>query len=371
MTDQKRWTSRLRTLRRQAAPARKTPPKVSSPSAAWSRSSPPDDDAWLTAESDQVSRYWERYRLVLVTNTRDFSSARRGLTGQPRKAGDSSGWPAPNESFESPVPDTPRIRPSGRPRTRRVPVPRPIAPSHASVEPKDLAWLLASYARDGLATSVEDRLATPKVSRRHPLCPRGRSVGVQFRGQQSARPSSAHTLVQTLGFYGVFSAWVLWARQTRGADRFIQLARSRLASARRFVLRALFQQPFPTPDDCLQLAPTDLSRCSDWTAAALDRVDRADVLRPLHREPVPNRVGERGRPVLLRAVPGGISIPDLRQAAWRAGTRPPRWCATWSPASMLGRPKGRPRHPRRTRRRLNVYVLDPCCGTGLPISPRC
>ena len=25
------------------------------------------DDAWLTAESPQVSRYWERYRLVLVT----------------------------------------------------------------------------------------------------------------------------------------------------------------------------------------------------------------------------------------------------------------------------------------------------------------
>ena len=30
------------------------------------------DDAWLTADSDQVSRYWGRYRLVLVTNTRDF-----------------------------------------------------------------------------------------------------------------------------------------------------------------------------------------------------------------------------------------------------------------------------------------------------------
>ena len=30
------------------------------------------DDAWLTAAGDQVSRYWGRYRLVLVTNTRDF-----------------------------------------------------------------------------------------------------------------------------------------------------------------------------------------------------------------------------------------------------------------------------------------------------------
>ena len=30
------------------------------------------EDAWLTAESDQVSRYWGHYRLVLVTNLRDF-----------------------------------------------------------------------------------------------------------------------------------------------------------------------------------------------------------------------------------------------------------------------------------------------------------
>ena len=30
------------------------------------------DDAWLTAASDQVSRYWDRYRLVLVTNLRNF-----------------------------------------------------------------------------------------------------------------------------------------------------------------------------------------------------------------------------------------------------------------------------------------------------------
>ena len=32
-----------------------------------------EDDAWLTAEGEQVSRYWNRYRLVLVTNTRDFA----------------------------------------------------------------------------------------------------------------------------------------------------------------------------------------------------------------------------------------------------------------------------------------------------------
>ena len=47
------------------------------------------DDAWLTAESAQVSRYWGRYRLVLVTNYRDFV-----LVGE-----DANGNPARLESF--------------------------------------------------------------------------------------------------------------------------------------------------------------------------------------------------------------------------------------------------------------------------------
>ena len=44
------------------------------------------DSTWLTAEGDQVTRYWGRYRLVLVTNTRDFVSSGRGLrSGRPAK----------------------------------------------------------------------------------------------------------------------------------------------------------------------------------------------------------------------------------------------------------------------------------------------
>lgn len=48
-----------------------------------------DDDAWLTAEGDQVSRYWSRYRLVSVTNTRDFVLATEDAVCRPA-------WP---ESF--------------------------------------------------------------------------------------------------------------------------------------------------------------------------------------------------------------------------------------------------------------------------------
>ena len=46
---------------------------------------PAGDDAWLTADSGQVSRYWERYRLVLVTNTRDFVLLGKDAHGRPAK----------------------------------------------------------------------------------------------------------------------------------------------------------------------------------------------------------------------------------------------------------------------------------------------
>ncbi|MDE0696030.1 MAG: hypothetical protein OXH76_09395 [Boseongicola sp.] len=72
-------------------------------------------------------------------------------------------------------------------------------------EPKDLAWLLASYARDGLArveaAGDAPALATVRAALEYAL-------GVRFEGARGAR--FFHTpLVRTL-FYGVFSAWVLW-----------------------------------------------------------------------------------------------------------------------------------------------------------------
>ena len=108
----------------------------------------PDDDAFLTAAGEQVNRYWTRYRLVLVTNTRDFV-----LVGE-----DANGQPAKRETF--------RLAESAEEFARGLETPRAFARkvgaglgeylsralSHrtALTEPKDLAWLLASYARDAL-----------------------------------------------------------------------------------------------------------------------------------------------------------------------------------------------------------------------------
>ena len=106
-----------------------------------------NDDAWITAAGDQASRYWGRYRLVLVTNSRDFV-----LIGE-----DAAGRPAKLETFRLAVSADDFGRKLERPRAfaREVGarlgeyLTRALSHRAALAEPKDLAWLLASYARDG------------------------------------------------------------------------------------------------------------------------------------------------------------------------------------------------------------------------------
>jgi len=43
------------------------------------------DDAWITAAGEQVTRYWGRYRQVLVANYRDFVLVGQDPSGQPAK----------------------------------------------------------------------------------------------------------------------------------------------------------------------------------------------------------------------------------------------------------------------------------------------
>ena len=98
------------------------------------------------------------------------------------------------------------------------------------------------------------------------------TVGIRFKGERGDRFFRS-TLVQTL-FYGVFSAWVLWARaegrEGRGDARRFRW-REAVWHLRPPVLRALFQQLA----DPGRLKPLGLVELLDWTSAALDLVDGA------------------------------------------------------------------------------------------------
>ena len=302
------------------------------------------DDAWLTADGEQVSRYWGRYRLVLVTNTRDFV-----LLGE-----DAAGRPAKLETFQ--------LADSAGAFDRRLEKPRAFAHdvgtglgeylsrvlSHRAVlaEPKDLAWLLASYARDGLAR-VEAAGDTPSLKAIRSALEE--ALGVRFEGEKGARFFHS-TLVQTL-FYGVFSAWVLWARRTPSAARKFNWHEA-VWHLRVPVLRALFQQL----SDPGRLQPLGLVEVLDWTSAALDRVDRSSFFTRF-------REGE-AVPYFYEPFLESFD-PHLRKqlGVWYTPTEVVRYMVARVDKALkddLDISDGLAAE--------NVYVLDPCCGTGAYLS---
>ena len=305
---------------------------------------PADDDAWLTASGDQVSRYWGRYGLVLVTNTRDFV-----LLGE-----DAAGRPARLETF--------RLARTQGEFEARLETPRAFAKevgaglgeylcralSHRAslTEPRDLAWLLASYARDGLARVEAAGDAPSLAAVRSAL---EEALGVRFEGARGAAFFRS-TLVQTL-FYGVFSAWVLWARQTPAPTGRFNWHEA-VWHLRAPVLRALFQQL----SDPGRLQPLGLVEVLDWTSAALDRVERGAFFdRFSEGEAVPYFYEP-----FLEAFD-----PALRKqlGVWYTPVEVVRYMVARVDRALkddLGIADGLAAE--------NVYVLDPCCGTGAYLS---
>ena len=301
---------------------------------------PAGDDAWLTADSAQVSGYWEHYRLVLVTNTRDFV-----LLGE-----DTQGHPATLETFRLAESSAdfeaklqhPRAFAREAGATLGEYLSRALAHRAALTEPRDLAWLLASYARDGLGR-VEAAGETSSLGAIRSALEE--ALGVRFEGERGAAFFRS-TLVQTL-FYGIFSAWVLWARQTPPPTGRFNWHES-VWHLRAPVLRALFQQL----SDPGRLQPLGLVEVLDWTAAALERVDRdAFFARFNEGEAVPYFYEP-----FLEAFD-----PALRKqlGVWYTPADVVRYMVDRVDRALkddLGIEDGLAAE--------NVYVLDPCCGTG-------
>ena len=301
---------------------------------------PASDDAWITADSAQISGYWGRYRLVLITNTRDFV-----LLGE-----DAQGQPAKLETF--------RLADSAADFEARLQHPRAFANavgpalaeylgralSHRATlaEPRDLARLLASYARDGLARVEASGDASSLNAVRSAL---EEALGVRFEGERGAAFFRS-TLVQTL-FYGVFSAWVLWARQTPTPAGSFDW-RTSVWHLRAPIMQALFQQ-VTSPG---QLQSLDIVEVLDWTAAALDRVDRGAFFARFNEgEAVPYFY----EPFLEEF------DPALRKqlGVWYTPAEVVRYMVARVDRALkddLGIEDGLAAE--------NVYVLDPCCGTG-------
>ena len=287
-----------------------------------------------------MNRYWGRYQLVLVTNTRDFvlvgpNPAGGGMALESFCLADSEA--AFDRKLDEPSAFAREVGPGLGEYLCRA-----LSHQAALTEPKDLAWLLASYARDGLSR-VEAAGDAPSLKAVRSALEE--ALGVRFEGEKGARFFHS-TLVQTL-FYGVFSAWVLWARQLPPPAGSFNWHEA-VWHLRAPVLRALFQQL----SDPGRLQPLGLVEVLDWTAAALDRVDRpAFFARFNEGEAVPYFYEP-----FLEAFD-----PELRKqlGVWYTPTEVVRYMVARVDKALkddLGVAEGLAAE--------NVYVLDPCCGTG-------
>ena len=297
---------------------------------------PPNEDARETAAGHQVRRYREFYGLILVTNLREFVL----LDGE-RRTLESFTLAESEEEFFLLI-----NRRGAQTRTVRAGLGeflyRALSHNAAIVQPRFLAAQLASYARDALERVEAAGDAPQLASIRAAL---EGTLGVRFEGDDGDHFFRS-TLVQTL-FYGVFSAWVLWARE-------------RMATAGEFrwhdtvwnlnvpVLQELFQQ-MAAPG---QLQPLRLVEVLDWTAAALDRVERTAFFQQFSEgEAVPyfyEPFLEAFDPALRKQLGVWYTPPEVVRYMVARVDRALK--------DDLGIAEGLAAE--------NVYVLDPCCGTG-------
>jgi len=334
------------------------------------------------AETPQVKEYLAHYGLVLLTNYRSFLLLKRGENGKPIRL--ESFQLAPDEKSFWVVAAQPR-KAAGDLGERFFEYLRRVMLHAAPLNnPKDVAFFLASYARDARAR-VEGAGNLPALADVRGALEE--ALGMKFEAEKGEHFFRS-TLVQTL-FYGVFSAWVLWHKQ-QGSTRVSRVesgvppdsrptdisaaGKSASRSFRRDaenhppeagapqfdwrsaawtlhvpMIKALFEQ-VATPT---KLGPLGLVEVLDWTAAALNRVDRPAFFEKFSVET--HAVQYFYEPFLE------AFDPELRKqlGVWYTPPEIVQYQVARVDAALreeLDIPDGLA-DPR-------VFVLDPCCGTG-------
>jgi len=319
----------------------------------------PSAEVSQIVETEQVGRYWAKYGMVLVTNFRAFALVGKDPAGNPRVL----------ESYSLADTEAEFWRLATHPRRtaddrgdRMVEYLRRVLLHNAPLtEPKEVAALLASYAHDA-RLRIETADLPALTGLRQAL---EEALGLRFEGHKGDHFFRS-TLVQTL-FYGVFSAWVLWARhhdaKAKGKAAFADALRESAAPydasgpfdwrsahwlLRVPMLRALFVQVA----DPERLGALGLIEALDWTAAALNRVERRAFFKSF----------DMGHAVQYFYEPFLQAFdPELRKelGVWYTPEEIVRYQVERVDAvlrSELELPDGLA-DPR-------VVVLDPCCGTG-------
>lgn len=300
----------------------------------------PQENAIEVAQGEQVTGYAHHYGLVLVTNLREFvlvkedSGKKPQILEQYSLAGDEAAfWQMARH---------PRAAAQKHGDSLMEFLKRALLTQAELTDPKDLAWFLASYARDAhkLIDAAGDLPALNSL----------RQSMQQALNMDFAEEKGEHffrsTLVQTL-FYGVFSAWVLWHHENplRNESFDWRLSAYKLKVP---IIQSLFHQL----SDPQKLKALGITPYLDLTGATLNRVNREAFFAKF----------DYGQAVQYFYEPFLQAYdPELRKqlGVW------------YTPHEIVQYMVERVDRVLREELEVadgladpNVYVLDPCCGTG-------
>lgn len=299
------------------------------------------EDLDAIVESEQVRRYVSRYRQVLITNYREFIlvglDVDENLIKKERfvlASNDADFWIA----IANPSAVAEHLGERLIEYLKRVML-------HAAplTLPQDVAWFLASYARDAKARIENQELPALDAIR----AGLEEALGMKFEGARGERFFRS-TFVQTL-FYGIFSSWVLWSKTNEPPKRGNRFNwREAAWSLHVPMIKALFEQVATHS----KLEPLNLVEPLEWTGEVLNRVDRTTFFANF----------EEGEAVQYFYEPFLQAFdPQLRKelGVWYTPTEIVRY--------MVGRVNTILREQLEIVDGLadpRVYVLDPSCGTG-------
>jgi len=295
-----------------------------------------DEAVTFTANSEQVLRYLQRYGLVLVTNYRDFLLI--GIV---------EGRPTMLESYT--------LADSAATFWSMAVHPRKAASEHGEAffeflqrvmlfnaplsAPKDVAWFLASYAREARARVAQANVPALDMVRKT----LEDALGLSFKDEKGQHFFQS-TLVQTL-FYGLFAAWVLW--QQRG-----ERGRFDWRSAGWELHVPMIQSLYEQLSQPQRLRPLGLEEILSRAAALLNRINPEEFFAQFKQEHAVQYFYEP----FLQAFD-----PELRKelGVWYTPPEIVEYMVARVDTVLreeLGIADGLA-NP-------DVYILDPCCGTG-------
>jgi hypothetical protein len=300
----------------------------------------PGDDAHGVANSQQVAKYLAKYGLVLVTNLRQFILLAR-IDGKTTEL-EIFTLAATEKEFWKAVAEPQKLTESvGAFFTEYLL--RVLLQKAPLTTPKEVAWFLASYARDAKAR-IDSQATLPGLAAIRSALEQ--ALGLTFTGEEGEHFFRS-SLVQTL-FYGVFSAWVLWSKRptTKPKDTFNW--HEAAWSLHVPMIKTLFEH-LATPT---KLQALGLEEVLNWTETALNRVERSIFFENFEEQ---HAVQYFYEPFLAAYDP----ILRKRMGVW------------FTPPEIVKYMVTRIDHVLRNEMGIvngfanpNVFVLDPCCGTG-------